>query len=91
MRERAFAIAEDLGDFGLRVLSPFFLGRVDFALGDYNRARDFLHPSVASLGAVGPSSGSASDSGNAIAADGAGSACVKRTPQEARVTRLSIL
>jgi tetratricopeptide (TPR) repeat protein len=53
--ERAFAISssKDLEDSALRALSPFFLGRAYFALGDYRRARDFLDRSVRALGAGG--------------------------------------
>jgi tetratricopeptide (TPR) repeat protein len=47
--ERALAIARDVGDVNLQVVTQCFLGQTYHVLGDYRRARDVLHRNVASL------------------------------------------
>jgi class 3 adenylate cyclase/tetratricopeptide (TPR) repeat protein len=47
--QRALAIAEALGDFGLQVVTNRHLGQAYHTLGDYPQAMDFLRRNVASL------------------------------------------
>jgi tetratricopeptide (TPR) repeat protein len=47
--ERALAIAGDVGDVNLQVVTQCFLGQAYHVLGDYRRARDVLNRNVASL------------------------------------------
>jgi tetratricopeptide (TPR) repeat protein len=47
--ERALAIAEQLGDFGLRVLTNFFLAQGANTLGDYRRAMNHNRMNVEAL------------------------------------------
>jgi tetratricopeptide (TPR) repeat protein len=45
--QRALAIAETLGNFGLRVRATYYLGGAYHTLGDYPRAVEYLRQSVA--------------------------------------------
>jgi tetratricopeptide (TPR) repeat protein len=47
--ERALALATTLGDFGLEVMSTFFVGAACSALGEYRQAVDYFSRNVASL------------------------------------------
>jgi tetratricopeptide (TPR) repeat protein len=47
--QRALAIADALGDFGLQIVTNRYLGQAYHTLGDYPQAMDFLRRNVASL------------------------------------------
>ncbi|MCI0372600.1 MAG: AAA family ATPase [candidate division NC10 bacterium] len=47
--ERAWAMAETLGDFALQIAANFYLGTTSVTSGDYRRAEDFFQKIVQSL------------------------------------------